>query len=72
MQLYGYPYVGPDWVTANALSGLQAASEGDEVLEQASMVSLDIDELERVITWARRLEEIAAKRIEERKAEVNE
>jgi hypothetical protein len=66
----GYPYLGFDWLTANALGGLQAVSEGDAIMEQAAVVSLDIGELEQIITWARRLEEIAAKRIEERKTEV--
>lgn len=69
MAHYGHPYWGPDWTLANALSGLQAASEGDVAMEQAAMVSLEIPDLERVITWARRLEEISVKRIEERKAE---
>ena len=64
----GYPYLGFDWLTANALGGLQAVSEGDEVMEQAAVVDLRIGELEQIITWCRRLEQVATKRIEERKA----
>lgn len=64
----GYPYLGFDWLTANALGGLQAVSEGDEVMEQAAVVDLRTGELEQIITWCRRLEQVATKRIEERKA----